>query len=178
MTWFDTFEAKLYCDKKEPLGEKSAPLYKTPYKLKFSKNKVYFTKASLKEAGHITNPLQPFRGYIGAVRYTETYKLIKLDNDDVDRMKGSKFQIKLSNGSTFNIASGGLNGIKMRWIHGRYNVQRHWEWYWKTILAILFGAIITYFFNSLSYKKGFVDGFSAGRNSDTITNPSTNSKPN
>ena len=165
------FKCPLLSDRLNPLSNKSLPGQKTKYSLGFSKRKIYFTNEAATVAGHITNNLTPFLDN-RSIRHTDTYTLIRLDDDDVDRMKGSKFQIKLQSGATFNIASGGWNGILMRWVHKRYSVQIHWEWYWKTIISILLGAIIAAIFDMKGYKRGYRDGlkekiYNSGSNTKT-----------
>ena len=156
------FKTQLYCDKKEPLSDKSEPLFVTPYYLKFSKNKIYFTNEALKKAGSISNGLDPFNN--GKIfRHTETYNLIRLDQYDVNRMKGSKFQIKLQSGTTINVASGGWNGMLMRLIHERYWVQKNKDWFIKTLIAAMIGFLFSLIGLYLGYRQGYENGIKVGK---------------
>ena len=156
------FKTQLYCDKKEPLSDKSEPLFVTPYYLKFSKNKIYFTDEALKKAGYISNGLDPFNNG-KTFRHTEIYELIRLDKYDVDRMKGSKFQVKFQSGTKINIASGGWNGILMRFIHDRYWIQKNKDWFIKTLIAAAIGFIFGLIGSIAGYRQGFQDGIKEGK---------------
>lgn len=156
------FKTQLYCDKKEPLSDKSEPLFVTPYCLKFSKNKIYFTDEALKKAGNISHALDPFNNG-KTFRHTETYELIKLDKYDVDRMKGSKFQVKFQSGTKINIASGGWNSILMRFIHQRYWVQKNKDWFIKTLIAAIIGFLFSLIGLYLGYRQGYQNGIKAGK---------------
>ena len=181
------FKTVLYIGKANPLDNRSVPAYKPQYVLEFSKNKIYFTDSVLKVVGAITNTLHPFNGKNG-IRHTDRYELIKLEDDDVDRMKGFKFQIKLLSGVTFNIKSGGLEGIKMRWIHKKYWPQRNFEKISTAIITIICSIISGIVVGVVTYNLGYNSGLKKAEQSlsqdstiktDSInqqkTRPNTNS---
>ena len=69
------------------------------------------------------------------------------------------------------------NKIKANIIHNRYWIDKEKDWFFKTIIAVLFGALITFFVTKTSYKQGYNDGLKEGKK-QSISNSNTNVKPN
>jgi hypothetical protein len=150
-----TFKSILLLDTKYPD-------VKTKYYLRFSKRKIYFTEEAAQVAGHFTNSLDPLKDG-RSIRHTDTYSLVKLFCDDPDRIKGSKFQIKLESGDSFNISPPLWDGIIMRWLHNRYWLQKNADWIFKAIVTTVIGALIALIADQRGFNEGYQQGLKEGK---------------
>lgn len=135
-----------------------------------------FTKNFIKFPGKLVDPLAPrnvypYNGTHLVVDYMKYREVVKLTKYHPQRTKHSRFQISFEGGETVNLIMNEWNVFRFNCVHKRYEIQKHWEWFWKTILTIIIGAAIGVICNRSGYKQGYKDGVTAGEQKITDTNP-------
>lgn len=130
----------------------------------FSKKKIFF---DMKEEQRFSKAL----GGKIHIHYGDKYNLIRITPDDFyEYSKKSKFQIDI-NGERGALITDRWNGVKLRIVHERYWIQKNYDWLIKSLLYILFGAIVAYYFNNKGFDKGYSKGIE-NKQSDTLKSSS------
>ena len=164
---FEKFKAKIDSATVYLSKEGGFRMYPSDIYYEFSKRRIYF---------QLSNPKAsvPLGGTI-RLAYGQEYTLIRLSKDDIHEWsKNCKFLAEI-NGQRVAILVNTWNGIKLRIIHERYIIQHHYEWIIKSILYILFGAFIAYYFNNKGFDNGYAKGLE-NKQSDTLKIHKTMSK--
>src|SRR5580698_4419042 len=87
------------------------------------------------------------------------YTLVKLDGDHPARTKRSRFQVFFHEiGHTQNLVTSEWQLMKMNIIHQRYWVQKNGDWFVKTVVATLVGAILALAAQRVGYHEGYEQG--------------------
>ncbi len=163
----DTFKAKLLDSRTIPSNQGRVRQAMPNYPIcTFTKDSILFPKIKEAEKRALSQ---------GKIYDRSNYTINRLNRHDHSYSKDSKFQAVFSDLERYNLGVNIWNGILLRIVHQRYSIQKHWEWYWKTIVTLLFGAVLTYFATKFSYSQGFKDGLMEGKK-QLVPNPSTQSK--
>lgn len=131
--------------------------------LTFTKDAIIFPKLNAGEKEHLSS-VSIYNG--------TNYTLKRLNRFDESYTKDAKFQAVFKDNGVYNLRVSFGNEILLKIVHKRYGIQKHWEWFWKTIVTVLIGAVIGYFVGKWGYKEGYKDGLMDGKHSQLKTNPS------
>ena len=93
----------------------------------------------------------------------DKYELIALRKyeDVFSWTKDSKFQAQFAGGATLNLVPDFWNGIKLRIVHKRYWVQKHWNDLLKMLISSAIGFIFAICGHTIGYRQGYEGGVKA-----------------
>jgi len=151
------FKAKIATTQALPSNTGVYRQHTTQHEYVFSKTRIFYPKK-------LTGPAQDFFIAMDVLKDHDKYELVRLKKyeDIAEWSKDSIFQVKFLNGTKLNLVPDAYNGIKLRIVHKRYWVQKHWDDLLKTVITAAVGFIFAICGHTIGYRQGYENGIKAG----------------